>query len=362
MITTKNIREAHPITDLTAPFTLNGYGFRIKVTKKASDKAETLSVTGKLLGVDVSTTSLIKTEQWSDEIYKEISAAVLTNHNLEWGVEFATRYNVVFSAGDGILANSIDQHVSWGQLAVAPTTGLPTYADHTFDKWMLGESEYNFATPVTAPITLTASWLENLTVTFDSAGGSAVAPIQLLDGETATEPTDPTRAGYTFDVWTFEDVEFDFDTPITADITLVATWIENFTVSFDSDGGSAVASQEVTSGTAATEPSDPTKEGYVFDEWQLDGSAFDFATLITEDIELTATWIELFTVTFDSQGGSAVTAQEVEDGDTATEPDPAPTKADHTFQHWSLTEDGTAYNFATAITADLTLYAVWLVD
>ena len=48
MITTKNIREAHPITDLTSAFTLNGYGFRIKVTKKAADKADTLSVTAKL--------------------------------------------------------------------------------------------------------------------------------------------------------------------------------------------------------------------------------------------------------------------------------------------------------------------------
>jgi uncharacterized repeat protein (TIGR02543 family) len=203
--------------------------------------------------------------------------------------------------------------------------------------------------------------LKNLTVTFDSTGGSAVTAEQLLEGETATEPTAPTKSGYTFDVWTFEDAEFDFATPITTDITLVATWIENFTVSFDSDGGSAVTSQEVTSGTAATEPSDPTKAGHVFDEWQLDASAFDFATLITEDIELTATWIELFTVTFDSQGGSAVTAQEVEDGDTATEPTD-PTLADHTFQHWSLTVDGTAYNFATAITADLTLYAIWLAD
>ena len=58
MITTKNIRESHPITDLTSPFTLNGDGFRIKVTKKASDNADTLSVTGKLLGSDTAVTTL----------------------------------------------------------------------------------------------------------------------------------------------------------------------------------------------------------------------------------------------------------------------------------------------------------------
>lgn len=368
MITTKNIREAHPITDLTSPFTLNGYGFRIKVTKKAADKADTLSVTGKLLGVDTSTTTLIKSEQWSDEIYKEISAAVLTDHNLEWGVEFGTKFNVHYDLAGGqfidsdgkLVATQDNNNIPWGGLATKPEIDPQLY-DHTFLGWYIGEAEFDFEnTLIYNHTTITAVYQENLTVTFNSAGGSAVAPIQVLEGETITQPTSPTKAGYTFSTWQLDAVDFDFRDPITDDITLVATWIENFTVSFDSDGGSAVTSQEVADGSTATEPSDPTKAGYTFDEWQLDGVTFDFTTAITEDITLTATWLEVFTVTFDSQGGSEITAQEVTDGDLSTLPDPAPTKDTFTFQYWSLTIDGTEFAFTTPITADTTLYAVWI--
>ena len=367
MITTKNIREAHPITDLTSPFTLNGYGFRIKVTKKAADKADTLSVTGKLLGVDTSTTTLIKSEQWSDEIYKEISAAVLTNHNLEWGVEFATSYSVHYDLAGGQFINEAgalvptkdNNNLTWGSKATKPDID-PTLFDHTFKGWYIAETEFDFEnTPIYANTTITAVYQENLTVTFDSAGGSAVAPISVLEGETITEPTDPTRSGYTFDKWTLDDEEFNFTTPITDDITLVATWLENFTVTFNSDGGSAVTSQEVADGSTASEPTDPTKEGYTFNEWYNGETLFNFTTPITADITLTAHWIENFTVTFDSQGGTAVAAKEVADGSTATEPTPEPTKDTFIFSHWSATIDGEEFLFTTAITADITLYAVW---
>lgn len=359
MYKTKNIREQHPITDLTSPFTLNGFGFRIYLNKKVATNAEFLEITGKLLGSDTEVTIPVKVSDWSDQIFKEIKTATLTDHDLYFGVEFATQYNVVFDAAGGVM-NNMDQHVQWGQLAIEPTEGIPTLADHTFKQWNLGENEYNFATAVTNNITLTAIYQENLTVTFDSAGGSSVDPIQVLEGETITEPTSPTLAGYTFDAWQLNEEDFDFETPITADITLTATWLENFTITFNSDGGSAVTAQEIADGSTATEPTDPTKEGYEFVEWQLDGVAYNFATAVTADITLTATWLEVFTVTFDSQGGSEITAQEVTDGDLATLPDPAPTKDTFTFQYWSLTIDGAEFAFTTPITADTTLYAVWI--
>ena len=306
MITTKNIREAHQITSLTAPFTLNGYGFRIKVTKKAADKADTLSVTGKLLGSDTAVTTMLKSEQWSDEIYKEISAAVLTNHDVFWGVEFATSYSVHYDLDGGQFINEAgalvptkDNQITWGQKATEPDID-PQLFDHTFKGWYIvtdgvpAETAFDFTnTLIYDNLTITAVYQENLTVTFDSAGGSAVATISVLEGETITEPTDPTKSGYTFDAWQLDEVDFDFNDPITEDITLVATWLENFTV------------------------------------------------------------------TFDSQGGSEVTAQEVADGSTATEPTPAPTKDTFTFSHWSATIDGEEFLFTTAITADITLYAVW---
>jgi uncharacterized repeat protein (TIGR02543 family) len=371
MITTKNIREAHPITDLTSPFTLNGYGFRIKVTKKAADKADTLSVTGKLLGSDTAVTTLIKSEQWSDEIYKEISAAVLTNHNLEWGVEFPTSYSVHYDldggifVADGARVATYDNQLTWGQKATKPATD-PTLHDHTFKGWYIvtdgvpAEAAFDFTnTLIYANTTITAVYQENLTVTFNSAGGTAVAPIQVLEGEAITEPTDPTRTGYTFDKWMLGTSAYNFAALVTDDITLTAAWLENFTVTFDSDGGSAVTAKEIADGATATAPTDPTKAGYTFNEWYNGETLFNFTTPITEDITLTAHWLENFTVTFDSQGGTAVTAQEIANGSVATLPDPAPTKAEFTFVHWSTTIDGTEFAFTTPITADITMYAVW---
>jgi len=71
------------------------------------------------------------------------------------------------------------------------------------------------------------------------------------------------------------------------------TPVTTYTVTFDSDGGSEVAAQEVEEGETATEPEAPTKDGYTFGEWQLDGQAYDFSTAVTADITLTATWTEL---------------------------------------------------------------------
>ena len=131
-------------------------------------------------------------------------------------------------------------------------------------------------------------------VSFDSDGGSAVATQNVEDGGVATEPTNPTREGYTFVEWQLDGSAYDFSTTVSADIELVAVWeanaVDTFTVSFDSDGGSAVTSQTVNDGAVATEPTDPTKEGFTFVEWQLDGSAYDFSTAVSADIELVAVW------------------------------------------------------------------------
>lgn len=68
--------------------------------------------------------------------------------------------------------------------------------------------------------------------------------------------------------------------------------VAKYTVSFDSAGGSAVEPQTVTNGETATQPADPTRDGYTFNEWQLGGAAYDFSTPVTESITLTADWTE----------------------------------------------------------------------
>ena len=83
-----------------------------------------------------------------------------------------------------------------------------------------------------------------------------------------------------------------------------------YTVSFDSNGGSAVTAQSIEAGQKATKPADPTKDGYDFKGWTLNGSAYDFNTAVNGNITLVATWEQqqvvptTYTVSFDANGGT----------------------------------------------------------
>ena len=201
------------------------------------------------------------------------------------------------------------------------------------------------------------------TVAFNSNGGTAVPRQRVKKGEKATQPSPaPTKTGYTFTEWDKNNVAYNFNTPVTTNFVLDAKWtINSYTVEFDTDGGSEVEDQTVNYGGKVTKPEDPTKDGYTFDNWYTDdtfATVFDFTnTTISADTTIYAKFLENFTVTFNSDGGSSVDAQTVPDGGTATEPDPAPTKADYTFGEWQLS--GVAYDFTTPVTEDITLVATW---
>ncbi len=136
------------------------------------------------------------------------------------------------------------------------------------------------------------------TVSFNSNGGTAVAPQTVLSGTKATLPaTEPTLADHVFAGWYANDtftVAFDFNAAITADATAYAKWnVVTYTVTFNTQG-SAVADQTVETGATCTEPSAATRLGYTFDGWD-----FNFATAITADTVVNAKWIaKTYTVTF----------------------------------------------------------------
>ncbi len=137
-------------------------------------------------------------------------------------------------------------------------------------------------------------------VIFDSNGGTEVESQTVVSGETATEPTNPTKSEYIFGYWYVSDseVSYDFNTPVLADLTLYAFWEdipENvYSVAFNSDGGSAVADQLVVEGGFASIPAAPTKAGFEFVHWYLTdpNTPFSFATAITQNVTLTAKWGE----------------------------------------------------------------------
>lgn len=148
-------------------------------------------------------------------------------------------------------------------------------------------NEYKFDLPVTADLKLYAKFVEadsviTHTVTF-KADSETTYDVVVKEGNTVVKPENPIKEGYVFDGW-YKDVNcttaYDFNTPVNEDITLYAKWLANYTVSFDTDGGSTVESQTVVTGNKATKPaSNPTKDGCNFKGWYKDSAhtnEFDF--------------------------------------------------------------------------------------
>ena len=243
----------------------------------------------------------------------------------------------------------------------------------TFDKkdgydvvWYLNGEKYNFTTPLTGALTLEGKYekITSYTVKFSSNSDVKVSNQTVKGGETVKEPSSITKYGYIFDGWYLNNTKYDFSTPVTKNITLVAKWMEDssvprYTVTFDSNGGSKVNSAKVMENNTVGKPSNPTKEGYTFKEWQLNGKTYNFSTKVTKDITLVAVFTQnapKYTITFNSNGGSSVASQTVEAGRTVNRPS-NPTRNGYIFKRWLL--NGNEYNFGSAVNSNITLVADW---
>lgn len=165
----------------------------------------------------------------------------------------------------------------------------PTKEGHTFISWYNGESEWDFETPVTAvtaDLTLTAKWqINRYTITFDTAGGSEVAPITQDYGTTITAPANPAKTGYTFAGW---DREIPTTMPA-GDMTITARWqVNQYTITFKPENGGQDIVIKQDYGTAITAPANPTKTGYTFAGWDKTIPT----TMPAGDMAITARWTE----------------------------------------------------------------------
>ena len=166
------------------------------------------------------------------------------------------------------------------------------------------------------------------TLTFDTNGGSAIAPITQDYGTAITAPADPTKTGYTFAGWTPTIPA----TMPAENMTIKAKWTVNqYTLTFDTNGGSAIAPITQDYGTAITAPADPTKTGYTFAGW----TPTIPATMPAENMTIKAKWtVNQYTLTFDTNGGSAI-APITQDYGTAITAPADPTKTGYTFAGWT---------------------------
>ena len=215
-------------------------------------------------------------------------------------------------------------------------------------------------------------------VIFDSNGGTSVRTQTVKHGGYA-EYRSTSRFGYEFLGWYLNGEKYDFSTPVTEKITLIAKWEkktsdipsddkEIYIVDFDSNGGTRVASQKVEEGDRVSRPSNPTRDCYDFVGWYTDASLtkkYNFSTPVTRDMTLYAKWKdngtckETYRVKFDSNGGTSVATQRVDEGNRATEPRD-PRRSGYTFLGWYL--NGRKFSFNTRIYEDITLEAKWEKD
>jgi hypothetical protein len=168
--------------------------------------------------------------------------------------------------------------------------------NYSFLGWYSGEEKFDFNTPITKDISLTAKYeLSLVTITYDLQGGLGLTMETITKNTTLTIPENPYKPEYKFLKWMLGSEEFSFDTPITSDITLTAVWekIEYVTIKFDTDYGTTLEDRRIEKYNKVGIPETPEKEGYTFVEWQLNGEKFDFDTLIEESITLTAIYKEI---------------------------------------------------------------------
>ena len=210
---------------------------------------------------------------------------------------------------------------------------LFTRAGYTQVGWSTvdgGEKVYGFEDVYTQneALTLYPVWNTNkYTITFDTNGGSEIAPITQDYGTEITAPDNPTRKGYTFKGWDKEIPE----TMPAENITVKAQWkINQYTITFDTNGGSEIAPITQDYGTEITVPDNPTRKGYTFKGWDREIPE----TMPAENITVKAQWkINQYTITFDTNGGSEIAPITQDYGTEITPPD-NPTRKGYTFKGW----------------------------
>lgn len=234
-----------------------------------------------------------------------------------------------------------------------------------------GEPKYTIVgSDGTTPATDLEIVRRQYTVTFDLEGktiyGEAPADQKVYKGRTATKPEDPVADGFVFKGWyknLTDENSYDFESPVTEDITLHAKWAQGLTVSFDVGDAPAVAPEPVSveEGQKIKEPEFYPPSDYTFQGWYRnlsDETPYDFNTPVTESFTLYARWPERFTVSFDV-GDVPVAVpedQSVERGRNASEPFISAPVGYH-FEGWfkNLT-DTTPYSFPTPVESSFTLY------
>ena len=267
---------------------------------------------------------------------------------------------VTFDPNGGILAgkNTSEQR-SNDSVQYKPDD--PTREGHFFLGWYQDSActrRWDFDDWVTGDMTLYAGWrILDYTIYFDTAGGSDIGHITQDYGTAITAPAAPTKTGYTFIGW---EPELPATMPAKV-MTVTAQWsINQYTISFDSAGGSAIAPITQDYGTAITAPADPTREGYTFTGWDKKIPA----TMPAGDMTITAQWtLDRYTISYNLNNGTATGNPDSYTVESDAITLNTPTRPGYTFTGWSGTgltgENNLTVTIEKGSTGDRSYTAHW---
>lgn len=305
----------------------------------------------------------------------------------QWSLD---SFSMSFDLNGGTSATPNAQTIPFGQLATAPAT--PVREGYTFVGWNTSANgagtnwQFTTTTMPASDVTLYAQWtINSYDLTFDINGGIAPAPItqSVPYGQLASEPTPPTRTGFTFTGWNTmqngQGIAWDFanNTMPANSVTLYAQWtINSYELSFDTNGGTSATPdmQTVVFNQLATAPATPVMEGHTFTGWNTSsdgtGMTWDFNTtsMPANNVVLYAQWtINSYTMNFDVNGGESTTpdAQSIVFGQFATAP-ADPTRTGFTFIGWNTVQNGSGINWEFSNMGmpanNVSLYAQWSIN
>lgn len=312
-----------------------------------------------------------------------ISGYVFFNNNKKVIVSFNTNSEIVLEKfeirkGESINLPILEQH------------------DYKFLGWYLDDEKIDSKYKFKKNTVLNAKWEKNnedtnepsdsndkktYTVTFNSNGGSKVASQKLNENEKVSKPSNPTRNGYTFQEWQLNGKKYDFNSPVTSNITLIAKWKEEktstngtYTVTFytsnkckcypmcECPGSPIYLTKKVQAGEKITKPTNPTQDNANFKYWATTSGEYNFNSPVNSNLNLYGIWEyiqDTYTVIFNSNGGSNIPRQTVKSGDMVTKPiNPVKTDNNILFKEWQL--NGKPYDFNTPVTSNIMLIAEWI--
>ncbi len=252
---------------------------------------------------------------------------------------------VTFKDYDGTVLGTDTVYV--GGTATAPAD--PEREHHDFKGWDTP------LTNITESIVITATYEEHVkyTVTFEDYDGRVIDTVTCYTGTQVAAIDDPVRDGYTFAGWKLENAEYVFSTPVTASITLTASYTKSaYTATYTDERGNTLKVENVADGMSPVPPTAPYKAHYAFSEWVISAGS-----IASGHVTYAATYAPVtHVVTFAHANGTGTATPVTVDDCDSVAAESAPVYSGYAFLYW-MTARGEQFDFSTQVTKDITLYA-----